>query len=284
MRNILEKIVANTQAETAEKKELYPQETLTKTAFFERPVFSFKKALKESPTGIIAEFKRKSPSKGIINDTVKVRKVTTGYVKAGATALSVLTDKVFFGGKIMDLLLARNFNSLPILRKDFIVEEYQVLETKAIGADALLLIAACLKKEEVRDLSRLAKSIGLEVILEIHSETELDWICDTIDVVGVNNRDLKTFSVDLDLSLGLVDKIPNQFAKISESGIHKAETIVQLKKAGFDGFLIGENFMKTPNPDNACEEFIERVGKYLEHEPTKIPFFEKFFAKKEEEE
>ena len=214
--------------------------------------------LDETKTGIIAEFKRKSPSKGIINDKAGVEEVTKAYTSFGASCLSVLTDEHFFGGSTQDLISAR-VNQVPILRKDFIIDEYQVVEARAMGADVILLIAACLSPARVKALAVFAKALELEVLLEIHNEEELQHICDETGIVGVNNRDLKTFTVDINRSVELSKKIPADKIKIAESGIHDVETIDIFKKAGFKGFLIGENFMKQPDPMIAFADFVNQL-------------------------
>lgn len=211
-------------------------------------------------TGIIAEFKRASPSKGIINNKVDVARVTRAYADAGASALSVLTDQSFFGGSKRDLQAARGANQIPVLRKDFMLEEYQIIEAKALGADIILLIAAILTPVEIQKLARLSKDLGLSVLLEVHNEEELKRsLCDDLDAVGVNNRNLADFSVSVQHSYDLVNQIPNQFLKVSESGISDPKTIVELKKAGFNGFLIGENFMKEKDPGEAIKNFIQEL-------------------------
>jgi indole-3-glycerol phosphate synthase len=206
-------------------------------------------------TGIIAEFKRKSPSKGVINDTASVEVVTAAYAAHGASGLSVLTDNHFFGGSLVDLTAA-TINETPILRKDFMIDPYQIIEAKAFGAEVILLIAACLSPTQVKELAGVAKDIGLEVLLEIHTSAELDHLCDNIDMVGINNRNLKTFEVDLAHSIALAKMLPAHLPKIAESGISNVSTIVELKKEGFDGFLIGENFMKTSDPAAAFAAFV----------------------------
>jgi len=209
-------------------------------------------------TGIIAEFKRSSPSKGVINNHSHVREVTSGYAKAGASALSVLTDSTFFGGSYIDLIEARRANQIPILRKDFILDEYQILEAKAWGADIILLIASILHPDEIKRMASLAKSFGMSVLLEVHNKRELDnGLCDDLDAVGVNNRNLGDFTVSIEHSYNLVSQIPDRFIKVSESGISDPDTIVELKTAGFNGFLIGENFMREQNPGKAMEQFVE---------------------------
>lgn len=263
--NILEKIIADKYREVADKKSILPVKLLEQSIYFEGKVVSMKKYVTNpEKSGIIAEFKRKSPSKGMINASASVEKVSIGYMQAGASALSILTDKEYFGGTAEDLKIARKFNFCPILRKDFVVDEYQIIEAKSIGADCILLIAAALKPENLKSLAAFAKSLGLEVLMEVHDREELDRsLCEDLDLVGVNNRNLKTFEVSIDTSLGLVDRIPSNFVKISESGISDPSTLIQLKKAGFDGFLIGENFMKSSRPEQAAYNFIKEYRKLL---------------------
>lgn len=257
--NILDTIIAQKRIDVEKNRALVPAKQLEKGRFFSRPIISFSKSLAAADsTGIIAEFKRRSPSKGVINATADVREVTAAYTQHGAAALSILTDQPFFGGANEDLSNARQ-NAIPILRKDFIVDEYQLLEARAIGADVILLIAACLSTEEVKRLASFAKTLGLEVLLEIHNEDELQHICNECDVVGVNNRDLKHFSVDINRSIALSDKIPAGKIKISESGIADTDTILRLRKYGFQGFLIGENFMKQENPSIAFASFVNHL-------------------------
>ncbi|MBN1597200.1 MAG: indole-3-glycerol phosphate synthase TrpC [Bacteroidales bacterium] len=257
--SILNTIVAHKKKEVASTKELIPIPELEKFEYFNRKTISFKDhIIAEDKTGIIGEFKRKSPSKGIINNTARVEEVTKGYALAGASALSVLTDFIFFGGVVDDLRIARAANKIPILRKEFIIDEYQILEAKAIGADAVLLIASILEIKKAKDLARKAHDIGLQVLMEIHDENELSRINEHVDVVGVNNRNLDTFVVDLQHSVSLSEMIPDGFVKISESGISKPEDILFLRQHGFDGFLIGENFMKNDDPVFAFSEFVKK--------------------------
>jgi indole-3-glycerol phosphate synthase len=254
--NILDAIIKQKRIEVAEKQKLIPVDEVKKSDYFNRTVFSMKQSLLDpAKTGIIAEFKRKSPSKGDINQAADVVHVTEAYTRNGASALSVLTDEHFFGGSPNDLIRAR-INDLPIIRKDFIIDEYQIVESKAMGADAILLIAACLSPLEVKQLAEFAVLIGLEVLLELHDESELGHICDKIDLVGINNRNLKTFEVDIDRSLAMAAKIPAEKIKVAESGISTVENIRLFKKNGFNGFLIGENFMKQENPGFAFEQFV----------------------------
>jgi indole-3-glycerol phosphate synthase len=257
--HILDTIIAHKMGEVARKKNQVSVAELQQQPNFGRQVLSLKKYLQdETRTGIIAEFKRKSPSKGIINDKAEVQEVTAAYTKYGASGLSVLTDTEFFGGYDEDLLGAR-VNEIPVLRKDFIIDEYQVTEAKAMGADVILLIAACLTPLRVAELAFFAKSLKLEVLLEIHHEAELQHIGMDVDLVGVNNRDLKTFSVDINRSIELCRKIPDDKIKIAESGIGNAETIHVFKQAGFTGFLMGEHFMRSDNPGEAFGQFVQQL-------------------------
>ena len=257
---ILDEIIAYKRKEVASCKELFPVQDLEKNILFDREIVSLKESvLNPRKTGIITEFKRKSPSKGIINDHAFVDDVTQGYAAAGASGLSILTDFNFFGGSIDDLLIARQINQIPILRKEFIIDEYQLIEAKAHGADAILLIAAVLDGKEIEKLYKFSKNLGLEVLLEIHDEDELEKANGYGDLIGINNRNLKTFEVNLNHSKELVKKLPKDLPKIAESGISNPETIKDLKENGFDGFLIGENFMKTSNPGAAFNKFVSQL-------------------------
>ena len=256
--NILDKIVARKKEEVEDRKAKTKISDLEMSELFGRKTFSLQQfVLDKTRTGIIAEYKRKSPSKGIINDKASVQEVTEAYAQS-ASGISVLTDEDFFGGKMEDLQAAR-FNQIPILRKDFMVDEYQIYEAKSIGADVILLIAACLSPFEVKQFAGLAKRLGLEVLLEIHNEAELEHICDEVDLVGVNNRNLKTFEVSIQTSLDLINKIPTNKPAVAESGISNVDTIVTLHQAGFKGFLIGENFMKETNPAIAFADFVQKL-------------------------
>lgn len=258
--NTLDAIIAKKKIEVEERKHTKSIAELESMPFFKNKTLSFKDfLLRKDKTGIIAEFKRKSPSKGIINNTSLVDEITKDYVKYGASAVSVLTDEEFFGGSLEDLQEVRKYD-IPVLRKDFIIDEYQVIESKAFGADIILLIAACLNKTEVKSLASFAKKFDLNVLLEIHNEHELDHICDEVDVVGINNRDLKSFKVDLNHSIDLCKKIPSNKIKISESGIDDVKTIHFLKKNGFSGFLIGEKFMKEKDPGKAFQDFVTALN------------------------
>lgn len=257
--NILDKIIEYKRAEVERSKLDRPVAVLEKSVLFTRRPLSLRGSLADpGGTGIIAEFKRRSPSKGVINERADVVKVTSAYTKFGASCLSVLTDGHFFGGSADDLEKAR-VNEVPILRKDFMIDPYQVTEAKAMGADVILLIAACLSPALVKSMASFARSLGLEVLLEIHNEAELGHICEETEIIGVNNRDLKTFSVDTERSIQLSKKIPAGKVKISESGINQIDTIHYLKKFGFGGFLIGENFMKEDDPAAAFEKFAQEL-------------------------
>lgn len=259
--NILNQIIEHKRKEVAEQKSLYPTKLLEQSIYFGSPTVSLKKYIQRSDkSGIIAEIKRKSPSRGMINNSVSVERTSIGYMQAGASALSVLTDREFFGGSNDDLTIARKFNFCPILRKDFTVDEYQIIEAKSIGADAILLIAAVLSPVEIRQFAIQAKQMGLEVLLEVHSLEELKRsITDEIDLIGVNNRDLQSFNVSLDVSRDLAAHIPNSFVKVSESGIESPEAIVELKKFGYEGFLMGQNFMQHNRPEEAAKEFVRQL-------------------------
>jgi len=263
MSTILDEIVANKRKEIAQFKPLSSIERFRKEGFFwETGHRSLKQSLlAPGSSGIIAEFKRKSPSKGWFKTKeLEVEEVVRQYNDRGAAGISVLTDEVYFGGDIDDLIQTKIISDIPVLRKDFIVDEWQVAEAKAFGADVILLIAACLSPAEVKQLATFTKSLGLEVLLEIHNEEELGHICDQVDMVGVNNRNLKDFDVDINTSLQLIGKIPPDKPAIAESGISNVETIVTLKTAGFKGFLIGETFMKEPDPGRAFMEFVNQLS------------------------
>jgi indole-3-glycerol phosphate synthase len=263
MSTILDEIVANKRKEIEQYKPLSSIERFSKKGFFwEIPNRSLKDSLlAEGSSGIIAEFKRKSPSKGWFKTReLEVEKVVRHYNDKGAAGISVLTDENYFGGDLDDLIQAKVITNVPVLRKDFIVDEWQIAEAKAFGADVILLIAACLSPAEVKQLAAFTKTIGLEVLLEVHNEEELVHICDEVDMVGVNNRNLKNFEVDINTSLRLINMIPPAKPAIAESGISTVETIVTLKKAGFKGFLIGETFMKEPDPGLAFSAFINQLS------------------------
>ncbi len=257
--NILDTIVAQKKIEISERRIHTPLAALEARQNFLLPVSSLAASLTtENSTGIIAEFKRKSPSKGFIKQDADIRQITAEYTKSGAAGLSVLTDETFFGGSDQDLLSAR-MNNIPILRKEFIIDEYQIVEAKSLGADVILLIAACLTPTEVRQFAQTANSLGLESILELHAEEELGHVCDEVTHVGINNRDLKTFNVDIERSLCMAEKIPDTKIKIAESGIDKVETIHLFRQNGFKGFLIGEYFMKQRDTGLAFKAFVDEL-------------------------
>jgi indole-3-glycerol phosphate synthase len=261
--NILDQIVAHKQKEVAERKSLFPEKLLEQSVYFRgKPVSMKKYILREDKSGIIAEFKRQSPSKGLINQYVSVERTSIGYMQAGASALSVLTDKQFFGGKNEDLTTARRFNFCPILRKDFILDEYQIIESRSIGADTILLIAAILTPERVKELAKFARSFDMEVLLEVHTLEELKNNLEAeVDLIGVNNRNLATFETNIETSKRLAEHIPDAVVKVSESGLNNAEKIIELKEYGYRGFLIGESFMMNNRPEKACAALIEEIKK-----------------------
>lgn len=266
MENILDQIIGHKMKEVNDRKSLYPVKLLEQSIFFSSPTVSLRKYIQRpDKTGIIAEFKRRSPSKGVINATASVERTSIGYMQAGASALSVLTDRNFFGGSNEDLVIVRKFNFCPVLRKDFTIDEYQVIEGKSIGADAILLIAAVLEPVAARSLAALAHSFGMEVLLEVHDEKELlDHVDTGADLIGVNNRNLRTFEVAIDTSKKLAPLIPPGIVKVSESGISHPSTIIDLQSHGFEGFLIGENFMKHSRPDVAALEFMNGLRRLKE--------------------
>ena len=260
--NILDRIIADKKNEVALRKSLFPISYWEASPLFDRPLNRLSSRLRSSHSGIIAEHKRRSPSKQTINTKLSVSEVVQGYDKAGACGLSILTDHKYFGGSLEDLNLARATTTLPLLRKEFIIDEHQLIEAKAQGADLILLIAAVLSREEIRTLSSVAQKLDLEVLLEIHNQEELEKsIMPSIDLLGVNNRNLKTFEVSLETSRALAPLIPDEFVKVSESGLSDIQSIKTLQSIGYQGFLIGENFMKTTQPGTAAQEFISQLEK-----------------------
>lgn len=258
---MLQEILENKRKKVEQQKQLYPTKLLEQSLYFDSNCVSLSHYLtRKDKSGIIAEFKRKSPSKGIINAYADVLETTLGYMQAGASALSVLTEEDYFMGNSEDLTIARNANYCPILRKDFTVDEYQIIEAKSIGADAILLIAAALDKERIKTLYKLAKSLGLEVLFEIHAKEELDKLPDNDIIIGVNNRNLKTMQVDLKTSFDIINELPKSSLLVSESGLNTIEEVKKLKKVGYQGFLMGEHFMRTPNPADALKQFITQLN------------------------
>jgi len=259
MSSILDKILADKVLEVADRKLIVLISDLEKMPVFSRRCFSMKQSLLSSETGIISEFKRKSPSLGWIHEDADVVKVTSGYSTAGASGISILTDLPYFGGTPEDVIDARPFITCPVLRKDFVIDEYQLYEAKAMGADVILLIAAALSGKKTFELARKANELGLEVLLEVHNADEIRHANDYVNMIGVNNRNLKTFEQSIQVSFDLADKIPEHFVKISESGISKVETVKELRKVGYRGFLMGENFMKEADPAEALASFIKAL-------------------------
>ncbi len=257
--DILQTIVAHKRIELARQEEAVPLDSLIRQLDTLRPSRSMRQSLADSSTGIIAEFKRRSPSKGWIAQEADPAVIVPGYERAGASGISVLTDQEFFGGTLDDLHAVRPLIQLPVLRKDFIVSPYQLFQAKLVGADVVLLIAAALTVEECKSLGKLAHQLQMEVLLEIHAEKELDYLHEYVDLLGVNNRNLGTFHTDVENSFRLAQKLPKEYLWVSESGISQPETIRQLRKAGFRGFLMGERFMKTSSPEQALSDFLHAV-------------------------
>ncbi|MDP4290421.1 MAG: indole-3-glycerol phosphate synthase TrpC [Bacteroidota bacterium] len=262
MDTILADIISYKRKEVRERQGKNPLTLVRQCIPYSTPVTSLRqKLLKENESGIIAEFKQKSPTLGVISSNVSVATVTSGYSNAGATALSVLTDNHFFGGSLNNFSVARQHNSCPMLQKDFFIDEYQIYEARALGADVILLIAAALTIEEVKKFASLAAALGMESILEIHTADELACLCPEVSIVGVNNRDLKTFVTDLSRAEELSSLIPSEYVKIAESGIRNPGDVIRLKKAGYNGFLIGGQFMTQADPVKACADFISQIPK-----------------------
>ncbi len=260
MNDILSEIIANKRFEVDLQKQTISLEQLKEGVVEMPPTRSMKQSLSASGSGIIAEFKRRSPSKGWIKQTGRVEEVIPAYTKAGASALSILTDEKYFGGTLGDIRTARPLTELPIIRKEFIIDEYQLYQARLIGADAVLLIAAALTPAKCNELTEKAHELGLEVLLEIHSEEELAYIREGIDMVGVNNRNLGSFVTTVENSFRLAKHLPAGTLLVSESGISSAETVNRLREAGYRGFLIGENFMHTEHPGQALSEFIQEIN------------------------
>jgi indole-3-glycerol phosphate synthase len=257
--NILDKIIKHKRHEVDETKSIKPLKLLEQSLFYHSPTVSMVEyLLREDRVGIIAEIKRSSPSTGILHEEVDIETLSIGYMQAGASALSILTDEEFFGGSTRDLEEARKFNYCPILRKDFIIDPYQIAEARSIGADCILLIARCLTPKQCDELASFAKSLGLEVLLEVHSREEIEsHINKHVDIVGVNNRNLDTFTTDINHSIELAAYLPKELVRISESGIGSAEQIIKLKEYGYRGFLIGGYFMKQMRPALACKNLVK---------------------------
>lgn len=247
MKDILRDIIADKRIEVEKLKKDISIDNLYNNAT-EHKHADFRISIENTSNGIIAEFKRRSPSKGWIHRDAKPEDVALGYEKNGAAAMSVLTDEKYFGGTLEDVANVRQLVKMPILRKDFTIDEYQLHQAKAFGADAVLLIAAAISETECRTLARIAHELGLETLLEVHNEDEISYLCDDIDVVGVNNRHLGTFHTDISTSEFLAPQLPQSITRISESGIRSASDIIRLQILGYRGFLIGEQFMSGDNP------------------------------------
>lgn len=260
--NILTEILARKKEEVEHNKRLYPEALLAESIHYDAPTVSMKEyLLRPDKSGIIAEFKRKSPSKGFINKYAQVEEITIGYMSGGASALSVLTDQDYFGGSNDDLKETRKLNYCPILRKDFIIDSYQIKEARSIGADAILLIAHALEHTQIEEFAHEAKELGMEVLFELHGAEEIEKAPSSEIIYGVNNRNLETFEVSIQNSIDMYPLLPSDAVKVSESGLKHPDDIARLKAIGFDGFLIGENFMKTTNPAKACRDFIRQINK-----------------------
>lgn len=257
--NKLDEIIASKKQEVASRKELYPVKLLARSAYYDSTCVSLIKYLQRPELfGIIAEIKRASPSAGDIHPYISVEKLSIGYMQQGASALSVLTDTHFFKGSLEDLRTARKFNFCPILRKDFMIDEYQIHEARSYGADVILLIAKALTPQQTRDLAHCAVSLGLEVLLEVHNEDELKThLCEGVSLVGVNARDLATLKVNHDKMEAIFKSVPKEILSVAESGISDPKALLHMKKVGFKGFLIGEHFMKCADPARACGDFIK---------------------------
>ncbi|KAA6322048.1 Indole-3-glycerol phosphate synthase [termite gut metagenome] len=260
MKDILKEIIANKRFEIDFQQQSVSWEQLQNGLTDRKPRRSMRAALAESSSGIIAEFKRRSPSKGWIKENAEIDKIIPAYTQAGASALSILTDEKFFGGSLRDIRTARTLTDIPILRKDFVIDEYQLYQAKIAGADAVLLIAAALERGKCEELAGKAHELGLEVLLEIHHSNELVYITPDIDMAGINNRNLKTFHTDVETSFQLTEQLPQSVLLVSESGISDPETVKKLRTAGYRGFLIGKTFMKTESPGDTLQDFITRLN------------------------
>ena len=258
--SILKNIVIDLKKELKLKKSIIPVSEYEKMSLFARNTISMRDSIKKNNFGIIAEFKRRSPSKNEINNKLSVHEVCRNYQIFGASGLSILTNLKYFGGSLEDLALARSACTLPILRKDFIIDEYQIYEAKAFGADTILLISSILTRDEIANLSKKAKELKLEVLLEVHNNEELkEGLVEDVDIIGVNNRNLKSFKTDINISEKLFNQIPDKFLKISESGLNNDNSIKKLKEIGYQGFLIGEKFMISSDPGKELKKTLENL-------------------------
>lgn len=261
MKDILSEIIGNKRCEVAFQKQTISLEQLQESLGDLPPTRSMKKALTHSESGIIAEFKRRSPSKGWIREEALPEVIVPAYATAGAAALSILTDEKFFGGSLRDIRTARHLVDLPIIRKEFIIDAYQLYQARLIGADAVLLIAAALSPEQCNELTAQAHALGMEVLLELHSSEELSYISKETDMIGINNRNLGSFHTDIENSFRLAELLPKESIWVSESGISSPETVIRLREAGFKGFLIGETFMRNHEPGEMLHRFIHSIEK-----------------------
>ncbi len=260
MQDILNEIITHKKREVARQIEEHPLSMLKQRLSTESvPFYSLKTALEKSSTGIIAEFKRRSPSKGWINRSAEATTVVQAYELAGAAALSVLTDEPYFGGTLTDLRAATKSVSIPVMRKEFIVDEYQIYDAKLSGASAILLIAAAITKEESKRFTELAGELHLEVLLELHDERETEYITEHNRLIGINNRNLGSFVTDIQKSFRMIDLLPREALLISESGISDPQVVRELRDAGYRGFLIGENFMKSDDPGESLGAFLKDI-------------------------
>ncbi len=260
--SLLADIIESKKREVATKRDKAPVTQLGLSEYYDRRALSLEKVLgEEKRPGVIAEFKRKSPSKGEIASQANLLKIISGYESAGAAAVSILTDSEFFGGSVNDIEAVRESVSLPILRKDFIIDEYQIYESKAVGADVILLIAAILEKDLIAHFIQIARLVGLEVLLEVHSLKEFEEkYVPGVTFLGINNRNLDTLEVSVQTSYDLITKIPRGQMSIAESGISDPEEVIRLHEKGFDGFLIGEHFMIQEDPSEACKSFLSSIA------------------------
>jgi indole-3-glycerol phosphate synthase len=262
MMTILDTITEHKRMEVLKRKGRKPLEQLKKKPLYDRIPEDPKKYFDPEKPGVIAEFKRKSPSKGVLSDNISPVPVAAAYKDGGVSTISILTDRDFFGVSFRDLENVKtSVKNVPLLRKDFMIDPYQVHEAKAYGADIILLIAAILKKEQVQEMTKIAVSLGLHVLLEVHDEKELEYWVPDISLIGVNNRDLRNFNVDLQRSIDLAPKLPHEVLKISESGLNEPKEVLNLFKEGYNGFLMGERFMKTADPGAALKDFMKHLNK-----------------------
>ncbi|MDR1517780.1 MAG: indole-3-glycerol phosphate synthase TrpC [Dysgonamonadaceae bacterium] len=261
MKDVLSEIVAHKKREVEERKKRHSIADFCQTIAEKNfPCRSLRQALENSGTGIIAEFKRRSPSKGWIFQSAEVGKIASGYESAGASALSVLTDENYFGGSDEDLKNAVSIVKIPVLRKEFIVDEFQIYEAKSLGASAILLIASAITPQQCRHFTEVAARLQLDVLLELHDEKELGYVSDKNNLVGINNRNLGTFATTVEKSFRMAELLPKNVVRVSESGISSPDIVKELRDAGYRGFLIGENFMKTDDPGGSLKQFIEELS------------------------